>query len=332
MLVIKTKLIQLIRFKIPVLISPLSAAASFFVVFGALIRVSSSEWLGVWLGLEVNLFTFLVLINPDGVTVVEPSVKYFVVQCIGSSWLLVGFIGKEAQIVLFPEILILSGLILKRAIRPFHSWFPSVVRSSRWLVSGLLLRWQKLPSLLLLSWFISNYLVIVSVIILVVVGSVGGLNQLIVRPLIAYSSFIHSSWILLALIRSFWRFLFYWIIYSARVFIVFWSCSFSNKSYFKSKGKFAWACSGLFILIGLPPFLGFISKVVVFLLVNRPVIFFCVAGSLVSLKYYLSFTYSILLGSSSYNWWLNKTRVWIIFFAVSANLVGFFFLIFFLFS
>lgn len=313
-------------------VSPIIFVSIFFVVFGTIISVSRSSWLGVWLGIEINLLNFIVLINPEGVFVVEPSVKYFVVQCLRSNFILMGFLLRESWVGSFFKLCLLTGLIVKRGVCPFHRWLPSVVRSAGWFARMWVLTWQKLAPFVFIGWFISNFLVVLSVVTLALVGGVGGLNQHRVRSLLAYSSFVHSAWIILALIKSFWVFIIYWFVYCLRVSMVFWSCGSTGKNYLKRKGRLLWGSFGVLILIGLPPFLGFTCKILVFLIVDRYVIFVCIIGSLISIKYYLNFSYSLILGSRSVAYWFESLEISLcLFFVVSLNVIGFFLMRFFLF-
>nr|YP_009117173.1 NADH dehydrogenase subunit 2 [Perna perna]AJC00162.1 NADH dehydrogenase subunit 2 [Perna perna] len=298
--------------------------SSILVLFGTLMSVSSSSWVGVWLGMEINLLNFMVLMNPDGTFVVEPSAKYFVVQGIGSNFVLSGFLLSEVFHSVISSIFLVIGFMLKSGVCPFHSWLPSVVSSSSWFPAMMVLTWQKLSPFVFMGWFIGDFLVILSTVLLALVGGIGGLNQHSVRSLLAYSSFVHSSWMVLALLESFWIFIIYWVVYSLSVGMVFWSCGSSGKVHLKSKGRLIWVSFGVFMLMGLPPFLGFTCKILVFLSVHSYVIFICVIGSVISMKYYLTLAYSLILGSPIFGHWYKTLRsTVIIFFNISLNLVGF---------
>lgn len=75
-----------------VLLFPFSYGFSLLCIFGSFLAIRSCNWLGVWLGLEINLLGFIPLMvqgfrQDQGV---ESSVKYFVVQALGSSFVLLG--------------------------------------------------------------------------------------------------------------------------------------------------------------------------------------------------------------------------------------------------
>ena len=61
------------------------------IFFGTLLSVTSSHWLIAWVGLEVNLIGFLPLLVYHGTLLErESGVKYFIVQSLGSIFLLGG--------------------------------------------------------------------------------------------------------------------------------------------------------------------------------------------------------------------------------------------------
>ena len=59
------------------------------VILSSLISISSSNWIYIWIGLEINLLSFIPLMISSGSEVeVESSLKYFLVQALGSSLIL----------------------------------------------------------------------------------------------------------------------------------------------------------------------------------------------------------------------------------------------------
>nr|AXP84531.1 NADH dehydrogenase subunit 2 [Perumytilus purpuratus] len=313
-------------------VSPMGLLSFVAMVFGSLVSVFSGSWVGMWLGLEINLLGFIVLMNPEGVVVIEPCIKYFVVQSLGSGMVLVSFLANEAYLSNFLEVFLMLGLMLKSGLAPLHFWLPSVVNSSSWFVGGMILTWQKLAPFVLVGWTFSSSMLIASAVLLALIGGVGGLNQHSVRALMAYSSLVHSSWMLMALLSSFSLFLLYWIIYSVSAFLMFWSCSYYNKQFLKSKMRAFVGCCSLLMLSGLPPFLGFFTKVLVFLSVNSVALFVCVLGSVVSLKYYISFFFSLVFGSPYSDIFYYKNSFWLGFISLYLNVVGFVVLVLFFFT
>lgn len=112
----------------------------FFVVtlvLGTFIRISSSNWLYIWIGLEINLISFIPLIMASRVDCeTERRLKYFLVQALGSGLLLFGalrYINYPNSLIRdwLGSYILVFRLIIKLGIAPFHFWLPHVIRGVR---------------------------------------------------------------------------------------------------------------------------------------------------------------------------------------------------------
>ena len=107
---------------------------------GTIIRLSGANWVVVWLGLELNLFSFLpFLADEKRQQGAERVCKYFMVQVIGSLIFLFG--------VAIWHGLRFLGLLVKAGRAPVHFWFPAVVSGVSWARGLVLITWQKLAPL-----------------------------------------------------------------------------------------------------------------------------------------------------------------------------------------
>ena len=101
------------------------------------------------------------------------------------------------------------------------------------------------------------------------VGGYGGLNQTLVRRLLAYSSIGHTGWLLAARAVSKRVALVYFSVYaliSFSVFYCFWdlSCSIAlNLRRAQVSWTYVLALIALISLGGLPPLVGFVPKILV---------------------------------------------------------------------
>nr|YP_010891501.1 NADH dehydrogenase subunit 2 [Alviniconcha kojimai]WJK73024.1 NADH dehydrogenase subunit 2 [Alviniconcha kojimai] len=295
-------------------------------IFGTLFSVSSSHWLGIWAGLEINLIGVLpLLVYQKSMSESESAVKYFVIQALGSSLLLFGSLGTYSLSFSWENlnfmtewsflslVIISSGLGLKMGIFPFHFWFPSVMAGLPWLSCLLLATWQKVAPLFLMvslfevsftTWLFLTFCLIASGSSLL--GGVGGMNQTQIRALLAYSSIGHLGWIVYAGLHSSWAMGFYFGAYVLISLCLFSALWLSDLSYSKTLAKVSLYSYPIFLVImmllslgGLPPLLGFISK---WLVISTGVqsslsifIFLLILGSLMSLFYYLSLFFSLFL-------------------------------------
>nr|YP_009503290.1 NADH dehydrogenase subunit 2 [Bathytoma punicea]AXA45198.1 NADH dehydrogenase subunit 2 [Bathytoma punicea] len=292
---------------------------------GTFLSVSSIHWLSIWAGLEINLIGFLpMLVYQKGVSESESAVKYFIVQALGSSFLIFGSLmtfgfsftwdlygGFQFEILGF--CILISGLSMKLGMFPFHYWLPSVMAGLPWFSCLLLATWQKLaPLFLLLCLFELNqsYSMIVMFCIIsagcTLVGGFGGMNQTQVRALLGYSSISHLGWITFAVLHGEWALKVYLSIYiltSLSLFMSLWmsdSGNMKNINSLKTSGPHQLIIMLLLLsLAGLPPLLGFIPKWLVIMVSSKsswfPVVLLLIMGSLMSLFYYLSLFFSLFL-------------------------------------
>lgn len=307
---------------IGVALSPLLIFCGVLVIIGNLLRIRSSSWLGVWLGIEINLFGFLIIINPEGCCVAQRGVKYFVTQRIGSILLLFGFFLVFRLFNRVGAVVIIIGLLIKTGIFPFHNWVPDVVIVSSWLIGCLILTWQKLAPFSFFSFFPGSWFLITRLVFMSLVGCLGGLNQNSVRGIAVYSSFVHNSWIILSLLYSFRVFFVYYLIYRLRVMVFFFRCWTLRKSRMM-RYSIRWiGMLRLLILSGVPPFIGFFIKLIVVLRCPIILLIICLLRSVVRLKFYISFFYRIILNRREKRIYCVKSGVLFLAFSLANFIIG----------
>nr|YP_009483989.1 NADH dehydrogenase subunit 2 [Pomacea bridgesi]YP_009563679.1 NADH dehydrogenase subunit 2 [Pomacea diffusa]ART65952.1 NADH dehydrogenase subunit 2 [Pomacea bridgesi]QAX27150.1 NADH dehydrogenase subunit 2 [Pomacea diffusa] len=300
--------------------------------FGTLLSLSSVHWLGIWAGLEINLIGFVpILVYKKEAASSESAVKYFVAQAIGSSLLILGslvgfspsFSWNFGDFLLHNQYLLSLGvvimaLILKMGAFPLHYWLPSVMAGLQWMPCLILVTWQKVaPVFLMVSFFEAHYMFWLSMMVALLgagssmVGGVGGIGQTQIRVLLAYSSIGHLGWIMFSIMASELVTSMYFFIYvtiSIGIFFSLWIVDMENMYNMKSfMQKSNVNVSSILVLLislgGLPPLLGFVSKMIVIMgSVEHDFLFmlgFLVLGALMSLFYYLSLFFSLYLGYSS---------------------------------
>nr|QGT77257.1 NADH dehydrogenase subunit 2 [Somanniathelphusa bawangensis] len=265
--------------------------------------ISSSSWFGAWIGLELNMMSFIPLISLKmNQFFSESALKYFLIQALGSS-LLIFASCLLFSLPLLSSPLLLSTLLLKLGSAPFHFWFPQIMEGLAWPQTILLMSIQKIaPMFLISSLMIYPTLIqmtIFSSILSALVGAFGGLNSLYLRKIMAFSSINHMSWMLISISISdnFWviYFLFYTFISSSIVlmFNMFQAFSFSDllKSEYMKFSFMIFFSTSLLSLGGLPPFTGFMPKwMLIQLLINHKLILplmFLLLSALITLYFYL---------------------------------------------
>lgn len=276
--------------------------------------ITANSWFTAWLGLEINLISIapLMLIKVTK-NFTEAVIKYFLVQAMASTILitstLFNFFRERILTIETLEILLVIAFSLKAGIPPFHFWFPEIINKLNWTQSFILFTWQKVAPLLLLSAINLNKLVLCAS-LAVILGSLGGLNQLLLKPLLAYSSISHRGWILLACITSSPIWLNYFLIYSLLSYCIIFMIitTGASKVNHVSQRQTTPILKATFILNilslgGLPPFLGFLAKISVLMILSSIrltlLILIFVLVTLISLFFYLRLTYTFSMKTSS---------------------------------
>nr|QZK21480.1 NADH dehydrogenase subunit 2 [Drepanotermes sp. ANIC 0590] len=282
-------------------------------VSGMLVSVSSNSWLGAWMGLEINLMSFIPLMsNVKNMYNTEASLKYFIVQVLASATLLFMVVMKALTEDLFTfegsiytPMIICTPLLLKSGAAPFHWWFPGVMEGLSWENCALLMTVQKAAPLMLMSYLIDINAFTLSIILMsTIVGAIGGMNQTSMRKILTYSSINHTGWMLIALTTSENLWMVYFMIYSTLALTVVSAIKLSGVSFInqtmmtnsETKLMKFMMFTSLLSLGGLPPFLGFLPKWIVIqaMIANNmaPLATIVVVTSLITLYYYLKISYS----------------------------------------
>nr|YP_009378339.1 NADH dehydrogenase subunit 2 [Petrasma pervernicosa]ARH10771.1 NADH dehydrogenase subunit 2 [Petrasma pervernicosa] len=304
-------------------------------MLGTIFSVSSSHWMGVWAGLEINLLGFIPLLAYGGTTLeIESSVKYFIIQSMGSGLLLMGslmisvmtlswsnlscfssmnmsYFINNSELTFF-SILVLISLLIKLGLTPFHFWLPSVMSGLSWFSTLILASWQKIAPLVLILMITSKYsfFLLICSALSSVIGGIGGLNQTQLRSLLAYSSINHLGWMVASGICSMTSMAVYFSIYLLISIFLFYFLWLKEKSQmrqlcsssFQSMSEKMIFSTLILSLGGLPPLLGFVGKwfVMTELFTTEPIILMLlISGSLISLFYYLLLFFSFFFSNNS---------------------------------
>ena len=293
------------------------------------------------MGLEINLLSFIPLsIKSNNLFSSEASLKYFLTQALASRTLLFSIILFSFKIewnsylnLNIINLIFASSLIIKRGVAPFHFWFPNVIEGLNWINNFILITWQKIAPIILLSFCLNTTFFSLTIIFSIFVGAMGGLNQTSLRKLIAFSSINHLGWILRNIINNenIWKiyFIFYFFLTISIIFILNNFKIFNLNQIFtltiKNKTQTLIISIPLLSLGGLPPFLGFFPK---WITIENIVfenffwlIFLIVNFTLITLYFYIRISYSSFLinyNNSNWNFYWNFLNF------KNSNLINFF--------
>nr|AWV84069.1 NADH dehydrogenase subunit 2 [Tettigades opaca] len=279
-----------------------------FMFSGILISVSSNNWLSCWLGIEINLVSFLpIMMDSSSIYSSESMISYFIIQSMGSSLLFLSIILMNYY-SMFAEYTIMFSLMIKIGCPPFHMWFPSVMEGLSWKNCFILSTIQKFTPMILIS-YLSTGLMLVFVIMACVWGSIGGLSYSSLRKIIAYSSIYNLGWIIGGINMLMHSWFIYFLIYSMTLFMLCYLFSLNNLNYLNQffliySNFYSWLVVMMLFMSmgGLPPFLGFVPKMfMIYSLVNSEFYMMCMfllMSALIVLFFYLRVIFTGLMINS----------------------------------
>nr|WGT88925.1 NADH dehydrogenase subunit 2 [Sclomina erinacea]WGT88951.1 NADH dehydrogenase subunit 2 [Sclomina erinacea] len=296
---------------------------SMIVIVGTVLVVSSESWLSMWMGLEMNMMAFIPLIYSEKVnSTFESCMIYFLIQSMGSILMLISIlmnplfsISQTLEQELFSMMLAIS-MVLKMGGPPFHFWFPEILDKMTWSGCFILMTWQKMAPMYILSCIIDLNSLFMSIItpIMVLTGSIGGLNQTSIRKIMGYSSMDHMGWMIVCMKFNNSLWMFYFLIYTIILASIIYTFNFYSTYYINQYSNKSLNFTEKFMIIiaflslgGLPPFLGFLPKLIVIqltIMYNSHIIsMILVMTTLITLFYYIRLISSILLINSSTTKW-----------------------------
>ena len=241
------------------------------IFIGSLLVLNTSRWPIAWLGLELNLISFVpAAINKEKRK--KPAITYFIAQRCGSLIILLG--GLILDISLFSKAVILTGILLKIGLIPLHYWVPLIANSLKNFFLYILLSWQKIaPLSILCLYYLKNNLI---PFFNALAGALIMISISIIPLLIVFRGIIQISWIINLEGRFF-------VYYTGLYFLVLGVVMI----YFKNGGiNFRWA---LLNAGGLPPLTGFMIKLKAILRIKNWIASLLIVASGIALTSYSRF-------------------------------------------
>nr|YP_010878895.1 NADH dehydrogenase subunit 2 [Sambus kanssuensis]WHE42534.1 NADH dehydrogenase subunit 2 [Sambus kanssuensis] len=244
-------------------------------ILGTFTAISANSWIGMWMGLEINLLSIIPLMNNSkNLMSSEASLKYFITQALASMFILLAAListfktmGSNLIICDLPNLIIMSSLLTKMGAAPFHFWFPQVLEGLSWMNSFIMLTWQKIAPMIIMFYLPFSQLIMLVMVTCLITSALMGLNQTSMRKILVYSSINHIAWMLSSLMFNEMIWLVYFSIYSIMNLMIIiilkkinlFQISQLGLNSLSPKMKMMFMLN-FFSLGGIPPFIGFLPK------------------------------------------------------------------------
>nr|UPL65455.1 NADH dehydrogenase subunit 2 [Cymus sp.] len=284
-------------------------------IMSTAIVINSTNWVSMWMGMEMNLMFFIPFISKSkNKNSSQAMMIYFMVQSI-SSMIMLFSILIDSFIVISPVMMeetlksmLTMSLLMKLGAAPFHNWMIETLMSMKWLEAFILLTWQKVAPLFVLSNIMQSKVIMLVIMMTTAIGAIGGINYSSMMKIMGYSSINHMGWMLMSMNSSMLWYK-YFILYSMNLMM---ACLFFNKfnmyyinQIFNNSNSILEKINFSIIMLsmsGLPPFLGFVPKLMVINnSMNMFLMMFMIMMSLLTLFYYTRMISSILMMYSMSN-------------------------------
>nr|YP_006234404.1 NADH dehydrogenase subunit 2 [Bothriocroton undatum]AET63052.1 NADH dehydrogenase subunit 2 [Bothriocroton undatum] len=276
------------------------------ILVSILIAISSNFWLIFWTSLEINLMAFLPILNNKNIANCNSMIMYFVIQSFSSSLFFMSSIMWMIEELNLFLIIINISMMIKLGMIPFHFWIVLMSETVEMNSLMILLTFQKMIPLFILTKSIS-WIILVFSIISSIFGSLMLMNLKMIRKIMIFSSISHLGWmtILIVIKSKFW--IIYLLIYSMILFKIFKNLK-NNKIYvfshffFKKMSSYEkiLLISSMMSLGGVPPFLGFFTKLISILMIIKfsvSISMILIISSLINTYYYTRILLPVLISS-----------------------------------
>lgn len=284
------------------------------IILTIFIALSSNSWFIYWLIIEINIISFIPLINNYKLKNFNAIISYFVVQSFSSSLFFISAFQFNLLQLDFFLYLINTSILIKLGIIPFHFWLISIRESLTFNTPLILLTIQKGIPLLIIEKFINSSLIPLFV-TSSLISSILAIKYKLLKKILIFSSISHQGWILCLIIKKLNFWFSYLLLYFIIIFNIIEICRKHKLNYFsdflKKKIKPEIKIKIIILIIslaGIPPFLGFFIKIVsIYLLIeiNLIFIFILILSSLINLFFYIRISRSLLFINLKFFTWNN---------------------------
>uniref|UniRef100_UPI0030019745 NADH dehydrogenase subunit 2 n=1 Tax=Sannella crucifera TaxID=3019673 RepID=UPI0030019745 len=284
-------------------------------MMGIFLTISSNNWIMMWCGLEISLISFIPLIISKMLISAESSIKYFIVQSISSSMLMLSMLVMIMKGDYNYDFMLTTSLLIKLGVVPFHNWVLTVIEGLEFIVAMMMLTVNKLAPMTLLSYVSKSMMTIVGLTILI--GSLLGLNQNSIKKLIGYSS-IFNMGLILTIIKFNLMWMLYLMMYSIMLFMMFLilkkkKINFINQMIFSDSivNKISlWV--NMLSMGGMPPMMGFSIKYMVMIYMMNVKIYMLIILIMFTSMMVMLFYLRIMFLSMLNNHLINKSKMFIL--------------------
>lgn len=202
---------------------------------------------------------------------------YFLIQRISSSLIILTITIKTFRIKNFTNLIIFLSIWIKLGIFPFHFWILSTIEGIKWNTVFLILTIQKIIPITIITFFYKYNIIIFICLINLAISAIRGISIFSLRKILRFSSINHLGIIIIRIILSKKLFKIYFLTYFFLTFSATKAIKVINLNFISQTLKISkfnklnnFILLTIFIRIaGIPPFIGFIPKIITIIFIIK---------------------------------------------------------------
>nr|YP_011017289.1 NADH dehydrogenase subunit 2 [Amblyomma dissimile]WQF68952.1 NADH dehydrogenase subunit 2 [Amblyomma dissimile] len=237
--------------------------------------LSSNSWFIYWLMMELNLLAFIPIMNSKKKNNSNCMISYFIIQSFSSSLFFISMLIYQMMNLTFFMYIVTISMMIKLAMIPFHFWLTNLSEMFNYSTLFIILTLQKFIPLFIISKT-NMKIIIIFAMISAIFSSLLMFNLKLIKKILIFSSISHQGWMMTIIFMksNFW--ITYLIIYSFLIYKITFLLKKNNLNFMNNfmltKMNFfekIYFCLLMFSLGGMPPYLGFIMKMITIMIIIK---------------------------------------------------------------
>nr|QEP09175.1 NADH dehydrogenase subunit 2 [Aphaena discolor nigrotibiata] len=169
------------------------------ILISVMMTMSSNSIMFSWMSLELNLISFLPLLKKSN-KMNEQLMKYLIIQSMSSSMMMISMIiNSMINNPINESILMMTGIMMKMGMMPFHLWLPGMMQMMSWEMCMMMTTVQKIIPTVMLVQLTSIKMMMIPMMMSMLISPLSGMKQTSMKKMMAYSSITNSPMMIMSL-------------------------------------------------------------------------------------------------------------------------------------
>uniref|UniRef100_A0AAU8G7W5 NADH-ubiquinone oxidoreductase chain 2 n=1 Tax=Metaurus sp. 1 YLZ-2024a TaxID=3230283 RepID=A0AAU8G7W5_9HEMI len=230
-----------------------------------IMTMSSNNIMFLWMTMEMNMIVFMPIITKSK-SMKDYSMKYLIIQSTSSALMLMSvLINLIIECPINDSIMLMTSMLMKLGMMPFHLWMPSLMQSSSWITCMLMMTTQKIIPIVISLQLSCMKMMILPMMLSMILAPISMLKQTSTKKIMAYSSISNTPMMLISAMSSKSHLMMFTLSYSIITISMMMTMKKINLNFINQMNQMN-KINKLMMIInvlsmsGMPPMLGFFPK------------------------------------------------------------------------